>query len=369
MPVYWSLFAWTCFVALTYKKWFLVRVTTIGGRTEAKPIFLSYFFSFIPLIVLTGLRGNFSDTPGYIQSFEQLPTDFSQILSLEMKDKLFYQLAAVIKIIFPEVHVWFTLLAVFQIVCLCITMRMYSEMPGISMFFFVASTGFSYMFNGIRQFVAIMILFAGYRLLVQKKYVWYILLIVLAAQFHGTAYIMVIGLVASFIRPWSKLSFVSIGAFTASMVFLEPILSQMKIFLEDTEYSGQINRLTELEGVNFIRVLVAVVPCVIGFVFRNSPALKGNREYKIAFNMAMLNVAFLTAASIVGGNLMARLAAYFQYYLILVYPILFKRCFREGTERSVAVAVFAVLYTAWFWFQLRVTWDGRYVSEILGLNY
>lgn len=369
MPVYWSLLAWTCFVALTYKKWFVFKVKTIGERTEAKPLLISYIFSFLPLIVLTGLRGNFSDTPGYIQSFEQLPSDFSQILNLEMKDKLFYQIAAVIKIAFPDVHVWFTIIAVFQIVCLCVTIRFYSEMPGLSIFFFIVSTGFSYMFNGIRQFVAIMILFAGFKLLVQKKYIWYILLIIVASQFHGTAYVMIVGLAASFIRPWSKLSFASIGVFTVAMVFLDPILSQMKIFLEDTEYSGQLNRLTELGGVNYIRVLVAAVPCVIGFVFRNNKALRESREYKIAFNMAMLNVAFLTAASIVGGNLMARLAAYFQYYLILVYPVLFKHCFREGKERQIAVSVFAVCYTAWFWFQLRVTWDGRYVSEILGLNY
>lgn len=370
MPVYWSLLAWSCFVALTYKKWFLVRVSTVGGKAEAKPLLISYLFAFLPLVIFMGLRGSMMDTPVYVSAYKDLPTDLSGILNLDYRDKFFYQIAAVIKaVISDNVYVWFVMIAVFQVLCLCITIRKYSQMPGVSFFFFIASTGFSYMCNGTRQFVSIMLLFWGFDLLVKKKYFWYILLIVLAAQFHGTAYIMLVGLLVSFIKPWSRFAIVSIGVFTVAMVFLEPILSQMQIFLEDTEYINQLNSLLELDGVNYLRAIVAGVPCAIGFVFRNNKDLQSSREYRIAFNMAMLNLAFLVAASIVGGNLMARLAAYYSCYLLLVYPFLFKRCFREGTERTLAILVFALFYTVWFWFQMKIAWGGFYASDVLNLIY
>ena len=368
MIVYWLLLAWTTFVSLTWKKWFIFKVKTVNGRTRTKPLLLSYLFAMLPLIVIIGMRSEIADTASYIASFKTLPTSFSEIIKLSGRDYLFYRLSALIKMIYPHPNFWLTVVAFIQVLLICVSIRRYSEMPGISFFLFVASTEFSYMLNGMRQFVAVTILFAAYRLLVEKKYIPYILLIILAAQFHGTAYVMLVGLLVSFIKPWSKIMYAFVAVFTAAMVFLEPILSGLKIFFEDSEYSSQMAELMEAEGTNIIRAFVALVPLAIGFLFRKNKAVFERRENVLAFNMSMLNAAFFIASSIVGGNLMARFAEYFTIFQLLTYPALFKNCFKKGQERNVVVLIFGLVYCFWFWYQLDVNWNFHYVSDVLGLR-
>lgn len=369
MLIYWLVLTWTVFVSLTYKKWFIFKVKEVGGTFKEKPLLLSYLLAFAPLLFVISMRTQVADTVNYIEAFNSLTPTFSAALKIQNKDKLFYQVATLFKMLVPNVNAWFFFVAFFQVLFICLTVRRYSEMPGVSLFLFVASVEFAYMFNGMRQFVAVTILFAGYRLLIKKKYFLYILLIILAAQFHGTAYVMLVGLVFSFVKPWSKTMYVSALGFTAAMVFLDPILSGLKIFFEDTEYSRQMTELLNSAGVNVIRVFVAFVPLVLGFVFRKNKALFSRREFAISFNMSILNAAFFTAASIVGGNLMARFAEYFTIYQLLTYPSLFKNCFKKGSERTVVVLLFGIFYCVWFWYQMDVNWEITYISDVLGWNF
>ncbi len=366
MIIYWTLLAWTVCVALTWKKWFIFKVRTVDGRTETKPLLLSYIAAFAPLVFIIGMRTEVADTLNYIDTFNSLTPTFSAMLKIQNKDKLFYQLATLIKMVFPSANAWLLIVAFFQVLFICLTIKDYSKMPGISVFLFVASAEIGYMFNGMRQFTAVTMIFAGYKLLVEKKYVPYILLIVFAAQFHKTAFVMIIGLLFSFVKPWSKLMYITVFAFAVSMVFLNPILSVVKIFFENTSYSNQMNTLINAEGVNFIRGIVALVPCMIGFVFKNNKELFSRREYAVSFNMSMLNAAFFIAASIAGGNLMARFAEYFTIYQLITFPALFKCCFGKGIERNTAVLIFGAFYCVWFWYQMDVNWKISYVSSVLG---
>lgn len=369
MLVYWLLLAWTVFVSLTYKKWFLFKVGNVNGDFKEKPLLVSYLFSFAPLLFIISMRTSVADTVNYIEAFNSLTPTFSAMLKIQNKDKLFYQVATLFKMLVPNFTAWFFFVAFFQVLFICLTVREYSEMPGISFFLLIASVEFAYMFNGMRQFVAVTLLFGGYKLLVKKKYIPYILLIILASQFHGTAYVMIVGLLFSFVKPWSKTMYVSAFGFTVAMVFLDPILSGLKIFFEDTEYSRQMTELLNSDGVNVIRVFVAFVPLVLGFVFRKNKALFSRRDFALAFNMSILNAAFFTAASIVGGNLMARFAEYFTIYQLLTYPSLFKNCFKKGGERTVVIILFGLFYCVWFWYQMDVNWEIRYVSDVLGWNF
>ena len=367
MKIYWLLLAWSVFVALTWKRWFIVKRKTLSnGEIEVLPTIFSMMFSMLPLIFIIGMRTNVADTENYIEAFNGLSANFSGLFEIKYKDKLFYQVATLVKMIAPNANAWLFFNAFMQMLFICITVRRYSEMPGVSLFLFIASVEIAYMFNGMRQFVAVTILFAGYRLLVEKKYIPYILLIVIAAQFHGTAYVMVIGLLFSFVKPWSKLMYFIFAGLTVMMVFIEPVLSGMQIFFEDSKYQKEMAALLNSEGVNIIRAFVALVPCVLGFFFRKNKALFSKREYAVAFNMSVLNAVFFIAASIVGGNLMARFAEYFTIYQLLTYPALFKCCFREGKERNIIVLVFSVLYCIWFWYQMDVNWEIKYTSDVLG---
>lgn len=367
MVVYWTILAWTTFVGLTWKKWFIVRrKTLLNGKVEELPTLFSLMVSMIPLIFVIGMRTRVADTINYIEGFDALVPTFSGMMKIQNKDKMFYQVATLVKMVIPNANAWFVFTAFMQLLFICIPVRRYSAMPGVSLFLFVASVEIAYMFNGMRQFVAVTMIFAGYRLLVEKKYIPYILLIVLAAQFHGTAYVMIIGLLFSFIKPWSKPMYFIIAGLTVTLVFIEPVLSGMQVFFADSAYQRDMEELMNSEGVNVIRAAVAVVPCIIGFVFRKNKALFSKREFVVSFNMSVLNALLFISASIVGGNLMARFAEYFTIYQLLTYPALFKYCFKEGKERNIIVLAFGAFYCIWFWYQMDVNWGIKYISDVLG---
>lgn len=366
MLVYWTILAWTAFVGLTWKKWFIVKTGIENGERYVRPTFASLFCSLIPLIFVIGMRTSGADTGTYIQAFNGMEPTFYNMFHLNVpKDKWFYMFAIFIKILFGNVNVWLTILATMQTAFICYTLCRYSVMPGVSIFLFIASTEFSYMFNGMRQFVAVTICFAAFRLLEKKKYFWYIVVVIIAAQFHGTAYVALIAVVAALIKPWSKLMYLSIAGFIVAMIFLNPILSGMQIFFEDTVYESNLSELITMEGVNMLRAVVSVIPCIIAWIFRNNKKLWNERKWQISINLSFMNAAFWIAASIVGGNLMARFAEYFTIYQLLTYPALFKYCFK-GNQRVVVIVAFSLMYIVWFWYEMQMHWSVTYVSSVLG---
>lgn len=366
MIVFWGILIWTAFVSLTWKKWFIVKTGIENGKRYVRPTFLSLFCSYLPLIFLAGMRtSSFGDTTNYVVGFRQLEPTFYAMFHMTANDKWFYMLATLIKMIYPSPNLWFTVMALLQIIFICLVIREYSVMPGVSMFVFIASTEFTYMLNGMRQFLAVTICFAAFKLLEQKKYFWYIIVVVIAAQFHGTAYVMLIALIFAFIKPWSKTMYVVMVVFAVTIVFLNPVLEGMQLFFEDTKYENQMNDLMAAEGVNILRTLVALVPCGIGFLSRNNKQLWSERKWCLCMNLSLVNAAVWIAAAIVGGNLMGRLAEYFTIYQLLTYPVLFKYSFK-GNTRIAVIGLFSAFYVVWFWYQMFVNWDSHYVSAVLG---
>ncbi|MGN0468824.1 MAG: EpsG family protein [Acutalibacteraceae bacterium] len=369
MIVWIGILIWTIFVSLTWKYWFIVKKGIRNGREYVRPTFISLFISQLPMVVLIGFRtGDIGDTLNYINSFNNINFSWSEAFFGDINARAFYIFQGVIKMIYPNASFYLLVVAIVQMALILYIIKDYSEMPGISLFLFVASVEFCYMFNGIRQFFAITIIFAGFKLLKNKKYFWYVLIILLAAQFHSSAYVMLIALVVSFIKPFSRWMYVAIIGFSVAMIFLDPILSGMQIFLEDTEFESRMNIMANAEGVNVLRFIVAAIPCILAFIFRKNKELVENRTYAIVINLTFIYAGFMLASSIAGGLLLARFAEYFSIYLLISYPAIFKLCFK-GNTRTIVVAAFGVLYCFWFYYQMFMNWNMHYESSVLGLYF
>ena len=117
----------------------------------------------IPLILLAGFRAStIGDTGAYYTSYKSIPhgfSEFSSYLSSQTKDIGFTILSYLIKTFFGD-SVTFYLLIIAFIQGLIVTLffRKYSISFILSIFLFVASTDYiGWMFNGIRQFLAVTI--------------------------------------------------------------------------------------------------------------------------------------------------------------------------------------------------------------------
>ena len=183
---FWWLLIWLFTAGIILERAFPKQKERILGKERVRWKILPAILLVLPYIIWAGFRGvGFGDTYAYQQAFLKAPTSFGGVgeyLSQYSKDQGFYFFNALVKIILcqsPEVY--FLLLAAIQLLIIAFVCRRLSVDYWLSIFLFVASTDYlSWMFNGIRQFTAAVIIFGATELIIRKKYIPSVLLILLA---------------------------------------------------------------------------------------------------------------------------------------------------------------------------------------------
>lgn len=193
---------WVAVMAMLSVLTAVKRVETVCGKKEYRWRPVWAVVTFLPLIIWCGYRGNIGDTWAYKKSFSEMPVSLGGIASYMAtvkKDKGFYFVSAVIKcIVGNHVNIYFIVLAAIQAGVLIYVYRKYSSRYLVSFFLFIASTDYiSWLFNGIRQFLAVTITFIGIKFILDKKYAKAIILILIASLMHQSA-LLVIGLIFIF---------------------------------------------------------------------------------------------------------------------------------------------------------------------------
>ena len=175
-------FVWVGFIALVGRYGNVYQTEIVAGKKEWRVRWMFAFLAFLPLIWWAATREVFLDTGGYITSYRIMPSSLGEMgafLETVNKDKGFFALGVIIKSIVGDNYVYyFFVIAFIQGMALMIVFRKYSSNYWLAIFLFVASTDYlSWMYNGIRQFTAVSIIFAAASFILGKKYVQMILII------------------------------------------------------------------------------------------------------------------------------------------------------------------------------------------------
>ena len=97
--------------------------------------------------------------------------------------------------------------------------------------------------NGIRQFLAIAIIMAGFPLLLKRKYVSLTVIILLGATFHASALLMVPIIFIVQGKAWNKKSVLCILGCILILIFVNRFTDGMNDALSNTQYSNIIETL------------------------------------------------------------------------------------------------------------------------------
>ena len=133
-------------------------------------------------------------------------------------------------------------------------------------------------------------------------------------------------------------------------------------------YEGYLDTILETSGMNVIRFLVAAVPVVIAVAGRKIIKAEYNRLINICVNMSCFYIAVQFSALFVGANYIGRIATYFNVYNLILLPWMIKNCFTKDSEEFVKLACL-ICYFIYFYYQIVITWNLGYVSDILGLSF
>lgn len=137
--------------------------------------------------------------------------------------------------------------------------------------------------------------------------------------------------------------------------------------LGKTDYANYTELLTGGgTGVNMIRLAIVFVPVAISFFARYVIAEIDSPIVNMSVIMSVTNFGIYVIATFTSGMAIGRLAAYFDVYNLILLPWLLKHTFTEDSSKIVTVLC-VLLYLLFFFFQMVLTWNLGYESDILHL--
>ena len=348
--------AWIAVVALVGSQVNYKRTEFVNGSAVVRCVPLFAIIAFLPVILWAGFRPRygFADTSAYVTMYLNLPEDFNglrEYLATIDKDKGFYLLSGIIKMIFGSNYRPFLLIsAVFQGACIIKFYRNYSPDYIMSIFLFIISADYyAWMMNGIRQFLAVTIIYFAISLLVRKKYILFCVVVLIAATVHQTAIIMIpIALIVQG-KPWNKKTLLMIAMALLAVFFTNQFTSLLNTALEDTAYSANATEMAGQAGVNPLRVAVYAVPAALAFVGRKKLDKENNQVINISVNMSIITLALYLIAMVTSGIMMGRLPIYTSLFNYILLPYEIEHIFDNKSRLFLRVAL-VLLYMAYYYY-------------------
>ena len=339
------------------------RVETVNGERVRRVTPLFAVVAVLPLVIWAGYRGNVGDTGAYIQAFSDMPTSFSGISSYIAevnKDQGFYFVSAVIKCIIGNQNtIYFIIAAAVQCFLLFKIYRKYSTSFAISFFLFIASTDYvSWIFNGMRQFVAVTITVACFPWILQKKYVKAIMGILIASLFHQSALLVLPFIFIVQGKAWNKKTLLFIIAVIVAVMFTDRFTDVLNNMVAETQYENVVTEWEQFQddGTNILRVLVYSVPAILSLIGIKYVREADDPVINICTNMSIAASGLYVISMFTSGIFIGRLPIYFSVYSYILLPWLIKNMFTKKSVQLINVAMVGS-YLLFYYYQMHITWN------------
>lgn len=338
-------------------------------NTENKvPLYLA-ILTFGYIIFWVGMRSGVADTIAYISMFENYSTSLTAIPQywnfVENKSPGFDTLNILFKhFISQDYHVWLMTIAIITGIPIMLTLRKFSKHFFYSMFLFMTGLLFTWMFNGMRQFLVVAIVFMMSDWIVKKKTILFMIVILLLSTIHFTALIMIPMYFIVTAEPFGKKTILFLGSLLLAILFLDPFVSTVENLLSETAYGGATAQFVQDDGVNIIRVMVMLVTPMIAFLGRKIIKQKKDRFLDVCVNMSVVCAGIYILGMFTSGILVGRLPVYFEIYNLILLPYLLKECFTKSSSRLMFVLC-TIGFLGFYWLQMR---GWYYISDIIGIS-
>ncbi|WP_174734426.1 EpsG family protein [Mesobacillus harenae] len=198
----------------------------------------------------------------------------------------------------------------------------YSDNYVLSVILYILTLNYGSSFNGVSQWAAAAILFIGYKFILEKNFLKYLIVVLIATAIHSSALIAI--LFYFFVaRPFkSKLNLIILGFFILASLFFNQFLTGLFFVIEGTaygNYSGWFS--AQDKGAHFLRFVVAVTPVILGAIFYGK--IKHSRvDIDILLNFSLLNAMLMLLAT--KDFIFARFTIFTDLYVIFLIPQLLK---------------------------------------------
>lgn len=348
-------------LAVMAPEW-VYRTELVNGERVRRVTPIFAVIAVLPLVIWAGSRGYVGDTGAYIQAFRDMPSTISGISSYMdtvTKDQGFYFVSALIKcLIGNRTTVYFIIGAAVQCFLLFRVYRKYSTSYVVSFFLFIASTDYiSWIFNGMRQFVAVTITVACFPWIIEKKYVRAIILILIASLFHQSALLVIPFIFIVQGKAWNKKTILFILAVIVAVIFADRFTDILDNMLAETQYQNVVSDWEQFQddGTNILRVLVYSIPTILSLIGLKYIRKEDNPVINICTNMSIAATGFYVVSMFTSGIFIGRLPVYFSLYGYILLPWMIKNIFTKRSAQLVYVCMIGA-YIIFYWYQNHFIW-------------
>lgn len=366
MIIYISMILWVILMRVLCSS--EMRYTTLpsGGRAYKVSPAVAYI-TVAYIIFWVGIRSGVADTRAYIGGFEanhKSLADIPSILLSNAKGKAWIALTVFFKnCISTNYHVWLMALAIFMGYSVARCYQRYSDAFFFCMLIFILNGNFTWMLNGMRQFLCVCALMLALPWLIAGKTKHYMLLIAALSLVHFTVWLMAPLYFILRLKPWSKPIWLAMFGVVCACYMASSVASFTEEALQSTSYAGSTVFNEGDDGVHPLRVLVAAVPAYLAWVIRKRIAAENNTLLNICINASLFSALLYLFGVFTSGILMGRLPIYCEVMATISIPAVLNH-FRKKTIRQAMYIASIVGYTAYFIMQ---GCGGYYVSEFTGI--
>lgn len=316
--------------------------------------------AFAPIIWFAGTRTYIGDTGSYINGFLNSPDTFSEIpdyYNQVTKDKAFFILTAILHVLFKDnFTAYLMFIALIQGISLIEIFRKYSTNYLFSILLFVLSTDYiSWMYNGIRQFTAVTLIFGATALMIKKRYTSVILVVIFASLFHQSALIMIPLIFLSYGRAWNKKTIFFILVALIAVFFVDSFTDILDSSLQDTQYKNVVSDYTSFndDGTNPLRVLVYSVPAIISFFCRKYIRESDDKVINFCTNMSIISTGIYLVSMVTSGIFIGRIPIYCSLYSYILLPWEIRTLFSKQSKQVIYL-VAILFYILFYYYQMHI---------------
>lgn len=374
----WAFIIWIGITGLLCHAFGGKRQELVNGKSELRTNWFWAVLIFIPITICSAQRGTWEgDTGTYSLMFQEIPSDLgaiSDVFASAERDKGYPVLELIIKSIGGTFRQMVTAIAIFSSFAIVSTYRKYSCSYLLSIFLFVA--GFEYyqwMFNGMRQFMAVSILLLCTPAIINKQYKKIILPFCIAATLHMSILIVVPCLFIVHGKALNK----RVGLFIAGIALVVFTLAQtgklndvIMDLMSETQYDSIMREFVETMdgGTSMMRVLVYCVPVAIAILGLQYIRKENDPVINFCVNMSAISMGIYIVSMFTSAVLIGRLPIYFSIYNYILLPWEVKHIFERRSAKLVT-GTLAVLYIAYNYYQVAIAYGQPFNLGFFSLGF
>lgn len=318
---------------------FIAIVTNLDYKNNALTLFAGGLILFLLAILRHESMG--ADTASYINNFLSLKSETSSTEDFELG---FYYFKRFISSFTESPSVYLMVNSFIFLSSIFIFLYRYSKEAFLSIIIFISLGYYQFSFSGLRQSIAIAILLFSYKFIIEKKLLYFFIIVMVAAQFHNSALIFLAAYPIAHLKInlWHYVYLFSLLALISFFGYfiLDNLISLLKMDFLSGRFRAYYGNLSTVSLSAFYILL-----SIWSFCYVIYKKYDRNDQLTILLNIVFIGLLFQSLTPLLAEFF--RLSMYFNIFTLALVPnsiLMIRSSFNRGLVYVIILILFILNY-------------------------